>query len=359
LARGSTLSPMFNLYREIHMKKTLVALAVLAASGASFAQVTITGNLTMGYQAKTTGGINGAGASDASGLGVDTSQIDFAATEDLGGGMKATAKMSLAGADRSNEGGTAVAGRDASLTLTTGMGAFQLASAQAADYLSGGLAGVGSYYSGFDGKVLSPRSNRDIVNYILPVGAWTLAATYQESANLQGLGKGTTGSSAETGQSLTGVSASYAAGKLAANFTYLQFNAQTGAVKNQTRLSGNYDLGAAKIGAGAVVTQLDSAYPLGVVGGSPRTTDLLIAATVPMGAVTFGAEFVSRNYNDYLQSGTATGAALQVSYALSKRTSIIGNYARWTQVETAAGTAGIVAGRDASSQYQMLVSHSF
>ena len=31
------------------MKKTLIALAALAATGASFAQVTITGNLTSGY----------------------------------------------------------------------------------------------------------------------------------------------------------------------------------------------------------------------------------------------------------------------------------------------------------------------
>ena len=67
------------------MKKTLVALAALAATGA-FAQVTITGNLAMGY-AVATNVANGGG--DVSGLGVDTSEIDFAATEDLGGGVKA------------------------------------------------------------------------------------------------------------------------------------------------------------------------------------------------------------------------------------------------------------------------------
>ena len=37
------------------MKKSLVALAVLAASGASFAQVTISGNLTSGFNQNTTG----------------------------------------------------------------------------------------------------------------------------------------------------------------------------------------------------------------------------------------------------------------------------------------------------------------
>jgi hypothetical protein len=35
------------------MKKTLTALAVMALSGASFAQVTISGTLAMGYKATT------------------------------------------------------------------------------------------------------------------------------------------------------------------------------------------------------------------------------------------------------------------------------------------------------------------
>jgi hypothetical protein len=60
-------------FGDILMKKTLIALAVLASSGASFAQVTITGNLAMGYRATT------APAGDASGFGVDTSQINFSA----------------------------------------------------------------------------------------------------------------------------------------------------------------------------------------------------------------------------------------------------------------------------------------
>lgn len=82
------------------MKKTLLAMAVLAASGASFAQVTISGSLIMGYKAtKSTGTsdvvapgpfvVNRAtSGADASGFGVDTSEIDFAIAEDLGGGAK-------------------------------------------------------------------------------------------------------------------------------------------------------------------------------------------------------------------------------------------------------------------------------
>lgn len=334
------------------MKKTLIALAVLAASGASFAQVTITGNLTMGYQAKTDGGINGNGAVDSAGLGVDTSEIDFAATEDLGGGWKAIAKLALAGADRSGESGNGTAtGRDASLSLVTTGGVITLASVQAPDYLSGTIAGVGSYYAGWDKKVFSARSNRDVISYSLPIGAFTLATSYQETANVQGLGQGTTGDPAQTGQSLVTLGATYAQGPVAANFTYLSFNSNVGGTKDQTRLSGSYDLGVAKLGLGAVVT--NGNVP---VGNNPKMTDLELGVSAPLGAVTLGASFVSRKYDDFgANSGTATGAALQASYALSKRTSVIGNYARWTQTTA----AGIAPGRDASTQYQMLVSHSF
>ncbi len=349
------------------MKKTLIALAVLAASGASFAQVTISGNLAMGYRATTTGAVGA--SSDAAGLGVDTSEIDFAATEDLGGGMKATAKLALAGADRSGESGAsttgngAVTGRDATLTLQTNAGALVLGSVQAADYLSGaqgltaGFAGVGAYYNGWDGKVLSARTNRDTVTYIVPVGAVSLFASYQEGATgavngvPQGLGTGTTGSgtagqASYTGQSLTVWGATYAKGAANANFTYLNFNSNVGATKSQTRLSGNYDFGAVKLGLGGVVTASDAG-----VGG--KATDLLLGLSAPMGALTLGAEFVQRKIDDVAFTGqgigTLTGSSLQATYALSKRTAVIGNYARWTAVN----------GNDASSQFNLLLSHSF
>lgn len=352
------------------MKKTLVALAVLAASGASFAQVTITGNLTMGYQADTTGAVNS--SADASGFGVDTSQINFAATEDLGGGMKATAKLSLAGADRSNESAAAgvngsVTGRDASLALQTSVGVLTLATVKAADYLSGTFAGVGSYYSGWDGKVFGARSSRDTISYSLPIGAFTVTGTYQETANQVGLGGGTSGAAGTTGQSFSALSATYAAGKATAHAAFLSFNSNqaTGAVKDQTRLSGNYDLGMAKLGAGVVVTNHTGGGLLNG-GANPRITDMEVGANIPFGAAYLGASFVSRKIDDAETignaSGTNTGYSLEVGYNLSKRTALIANYARWTQGAQVAGagaTFGVVANQQASNRTQILLSHSF
>ena len=331
------------------MKKTLIALAVLAASGASFAQVTITGNLTMGYQAKTIGANPGVTSStDSAGFGTETSEIDFMATEDLGGGMKATAMMALAGADRSGETGNGtVNGRNASLALSSKVGSLTLATASAADYLSGGIAGVGAYYAGFNGKVLSNRVNRDSVTVAVPVGAFTLAAAYEEAASGLGLGLGTTGNATVTDQSRVSLSGTYSKGPIAANVTYLSYNARNNAMfKDETRASGSYDFGVAAVGLGAVVTNS------GLNAGG-KATDYLLGVTAPLGAVTLGAQFVSRKIDDIAftsqGTGTITGTAIEADYALSKRTKVIANYARWTAVN----------GNDASTQAQVLLAHSF
>lgn len=76
------------------MKKSLIALAVLAASGASFAQssVTIYGLVDAAYAHDS--GNNGYASNNRiiSG-GVDTSRFGFKGSEDLGGGLKANFKL--------------------------------------------------------------------------------------------------------------------------------------------------------------------------------------------------------------------------------------------------------------------------
>jgi predicted porin len=358
------------------MKKTLIALAVLAASGASFAQVTITGNLTMGYQAASTGAAAGGNSADSSGFGVDTSEINFAATEDLGGGMKAVAKMALAGADRSGEsnGTTAggVTGRDASLTVYTNVGLFSLGSVSSADYLSGGIAGVGAYYSGFNGKVLSARSRRDTVSYILPINDFKLTLSYQEAANNQGIGSGTSGSNSlaagNVGQTLQVIALNYAKGPLVLDGQYLNnlssangsttfANATLPLGKTQVRLSGSYDLGVVKFGLGHVVTTADNGS-----NANPKQYDTLVGASVPLGSLTLGAQFVTRRNDDLAavqiatagsnlgSNGTQNGWNVQATYALSKRTSMIANYARWDAA---------VGNTTQANQTQLLLSHSF
>ena len=340
------------------MKKTLVALAALAATGA-FAQVTITGNLAMGYQQVAGVSTTNGGPGDYSGLGVDTSEIDFAATEDLGGGWKVEAKMALAGADRSNESGTSVKGRNATLTLTTPVGAVVLGSVKAADYLSGGTAGVGALYynmaeldgaAGLTAGLFSARSSRDTLSYVLPMGGFTFGLSHQEGANVQGLGTGAAGTAvaAPAGQRLTAYSVKYAAGALVADAALLQFDQSAGAgsAKDEQRLSASYDLGVAKLGAGIQITNYQGAAN----AANPKKTQTLVGVNVPMGAASLGLNLGNRKSDDFAVSGSQSGYALAVTYNLSKRTAVIGQYSNWeSAVNTPTRTAATA----------VLLSHSF
>jgi hypothetical protein len=350
-------SLLFNFYEKSEMKKSLIALAVLAASGASFAQVTVTGNLTYGFQSTTTGGNNGSGSSETAGWGAETANVLFTAKEDLGGGFAATAKLKVNTSPQA-----AASGDDHSLMLATPVGALIMGTAKSADYLSGGgsPSGVDAYYADWSGKVLTTRTARDYVAFVIPVGAFKFAIQSSEAAGSVAFGSGVTGAVAATsgGTSApnTVLSVGYDAGPLAANAQYIQYKNTVGFgnAKDTTRAGVSYDLGMAKLGAGFQVTNADNT---GATTLSPKVTDYLIAAKVPMGASSFGVTFVSRTGADIgaATSKTGTGYSVEYGYAMSKRTSVIANYARWTQI--AAGT--YADGTDASNQYQLLLSHSF
>jgi hypothetical protein len=369
------------------MKKNLIALAVLAASGTSFAQVTITGNLIMGYKSSFSapstgsqasqivqgvtqaivGGSGGNAVGDASGFGVDTSQINFSAKEDLGGGMGLSADLSLAGADRSGESGS-VTGRDASLKLTTGIGRFSLQSYKPADYLSGGVWGVGGVT--MDNKVFPSRGLKESVDFDTKLGPVFVGIAHLEQASVSsstvqgvgsGLGVGGSGAAGTTGQRMNSFSVTYVGNGLIANVNYLAYDGRIDNVntsyKDVIRTAASYDLGFMKVGGGISV--------LTVTGGS-TLTDSMVAVAVPVGALTLGANFAQETYaNSVAQilpvqgravsfaagqlDQTRSGYGLSAKYDLSKRTSVIATYANWLSA----------VGKDRSTETQLLLSHSF
>jgi len=310
------------------MKKTLIALAALAATGA-FAQVTVTGELAMGYAATT----NTAGA-QASGFGVDTSKVDFTASEDLGGGWKSIAVFGLDGASRAGP----VTADDAKLTLVTPGGAFTLISFQALDYLSNSsIANVSQSLNDWGGwgtaattpffaTASAPSSG---IIYTVPVGPVKLGFANLDF-NFTGTGTTPALGTAAAGepfidQRLNEFSATYASGPLAAQVAYLNWDNQgaTLGAKNVSRIAASYDFGVAKIGGGISDWSL--------VSGT--NNQALISIDVPVGSFDLGANWVSEQNSGTTAAGTTVGIndsrsgyELSVAYNFSKKTSIQGQY---------------------------------
>lgn len=353
------------------MKKTLVALAVLAASGASFAQVTMTGEFTWGYKATS----NGAGT-DSSGFGVDYSNINFAATEDLGGGTKVSVKMGIDGADRSGDGvGGPTSGQDANITLTGGFGKLMLATMENGQYLGNGIAAAGDpAWIDLDAKVQSAKTNGDRIQYSYAFGPVTLGLQHLEAAAGLGEGVGQTGNTAPA-QRRNLIEATYAAGALVANVGYASYDNQAdfaaavpagvalttavgtpvaaapsaavavlNANTSRVRGSANYDLGVAKVGFGIESTKK--------VRGS--VTDTFLSANAPLGALTLAVSWAS-NKTDAdnapgVTDGTKSGYGVGAAYALSKRTQLIANYRSYEATVNAATR---------STDTRLYIDHSF
>jgi predicted porin len=324
------------------MKKTLIALAVLAASGASFAQATITGNYTFGYKQT-----QAAGAAQTSGIGTDTAAVKFSASEDLGGGLKAAAQVSIASAAR----GATVGGEDAKVTLTGGFGALTMGTVESANGLlaigSSGASGFG--VDGTGTNVISGSTNLDVIGYGLPLGnGLTLGVSYVEggtTATVPQLGVGTSGTAYFQSSWTAGVT--YAAGPLAAKLDTTSYNRNgdtdltSNSAQSRYRLSAAYDFGVARLSGG---------YSRKSSSGDKIDYETLIGVKVPFGAVTAGLDYATASTDTAgVKSGERQGYSLGVSYDLSKRTSVSASYLNWD-------TKGVDG---SNTGFRTFISHSF
>ena len=327
------------------------ALATLAVAGTAFAQssVTISGKLIYGYEAT-----KSAAGAKANGLRVTDGDVNFAATEDLGGGLKATASIAVLTRGRD----TAISGRDASVSLSGGFGSVMIGSIEAGNGILG-LGGAGAPVYGLDdGVTLAGASNVDIIKYTAPAmngltfsvsatdstatKSAAVAATDTEFAAAGGtLGMGSTA----TTQDSTGFGVGYAAGPLAAAADYTSYGANaavaaTGKVlaDTRTRVSASYDLGMAKVGLG---------YQTATNVANVSKKENVFGVSVPMGALTLGMVVASSKTDGV--AGTNKGTDLGAKYALSKRTFIAAAY----QTTKAAGATA------SASKYRIQLGHSF
>ncbi len=348
------------------MKKTLIALAVLATSGASFAQVTLTGKLGFGAQRQPVNATALAPTADSQqGFLMTDGNLTFGATEDLGGGWKASTSMEirLRGRDDTNvAAGKSSNGlaRNATISLTTPYGLLTVGSVETSSSLLNAFAGAPvELATNADGNAgsntsvpLSARSNIDTVSFTVPVASigLVLTAVYSEaSTGTPGLGLapipvGQAGNpSGITSGTLIG---RYTAGPLVIAADYTNFAAKSATVSDASfppalaaatkqfydgldryRVWGTYDFGIAKVGVGYQQVTHDSAdqYAAGV--------------TVPLGAISLGLTYASRDANPgstvyglsaKADARTFTGFGAQ--YNFSKLTNINASYGTFTGV---------------------------
>lgn len=335
------------------MKKSLIALAVLAASGAAFAQSSVT---VYGIIDASVNSVNNGTSTQMkveSGT-LNTTRFGFKGTEDLGDGLKANFLLEQgfsvdngAALNDSQDGQTKLTqmfSRNAYVGLSGGFGEVRLGKVWSAfDEMKGSSNSAwdsalspnsGVFYGGaVGGYTYNPRNS---VIYFTPnFNGVSAAASYS-------LGENKTTSVAAG--SVAALNAKYISGPLLLALGY-QTERTDGSVsaKKFTRLNANYDFGVAKLQAG-----------IGRQAQDDKTTrDWTLGATMPVSSVlSISGGFAGSTDNVAAGDMKRKGFSLAAQYALSKRTSLYAGY-------HGTRTSYAVLPRLDTHLYSMGVSHSF
>jgi predicted porin len=318
------------------MKKTLIALAVLAASTASMAQVTLYGVADVGIgssdKAQSAVGVNSAYAlpntnimavtNGNSGLNDGNSRFGMRGVEDLGGGLKAgfnfESSIDLASGATNGSGGTLFA-RAANVSLSGGFGSLTVGRQLTPSFLALAqweLTGTANYSvtMGQFGSVVGGSNNvaRDVgmAAYSTPNMGGFVATV---GAVLEG--NGVYGTAAAP-KGKYDIAATYNAGPIAVGLGYNKVDAG----KEGTTIGGSFNFGMVKVAA-SWNSQKDGA-------GNKQVEGYTLGASLPMGPWTFTGDIATVQSGNALLAGQSsdTNVLLNAKYALSKRTFVYGVY---------------------------------
>ena len=290
------------------MKKSLIALAVLAASGAAMAQSTVTiygvadvviHNDKNTYDADTKAP-TGSQTKMTSG-GVSGSRLGFKGSEDLGGGLKAIFKLEQ-GVNLTSGASTGF-NREATVGLAGGFGEVRFGHMSTAyDEFAGATNPV------FD-SVLSPtnvwyspytdRVDQGIYYSTPSFGGFSGAVSYNLEQDA--------GS-----QNVLSLAANYEAGPLVLGVAFQDEG--DAADETQTRLNAAYDFGAFKLMGG---------YGM-VDAAGVDTKQYTIGADMPLAANLVVSAGIASSKTDGAKR--VTGYSVGAAYLLSKRTTVYGGY---------------------------------
>ena len=331
------------------MKKTLLAIAALAATSGAFAQssLTIYGVLDASLERIDAD----KGITRVSSDNLSTSRLGFKGTEDIGGGLKAGFMLETAvKADTGAQGNTArFWDRAAWVGLSGSFGELRLGRQDSSiGDIAGNVLSAQAYDDfKFTGSRAGDKYRRvdNAITYILPTFVPGLAAQVQYSTAAVGFKSGAVDSTVAGSESAdntdagkyVGLSVKYAAGPFLAGLGYLysadenQAAALTGKQKgNATLVYAGYDFGVAKVigyydNETALASQTATTVA-GLAAADKRFSLYGVKVAVPVtDAFTLTAGLSqAKNANGTDNSDGATLFSLKGVYALSKRTSVYG-----------------------------------
>jgi predicted porin len=349
---------------KLAMKKSLVALAVLAATGTAFAQssVTIKGIIKGGFaQTK----LSGAGSGSQSAINDGSSQFHIAGTEDLGGGLKAVFQIDTrfrvddnggAGAAptaaipsqlatgntyvglTSSWGGISIGKRDTHYCYGQDTHSSRATALQASSCgLLGYVGGLTTVLPGgtISNSIANASRSSNVIRYDLPTMGGLNGYFAYSTAPF-----GTEGAPGATSKGNGyALQLTYASGPLTIGGSLWKAKGENRAVpavltpivdQKAFTLAGGWNFGFATVGLTLDRSQISPTY-IGVASADAKRNAWSIPVTVPMGAGTF--LFTYTKAGDVKVNGATaadSGASLWslgYDYALSKRTSVGVSYA--------------------------------
>lgn len=312
------------------MKKTLIALAAVAASSAAFAQSSVTLYGVADISLGDTNIPNSSFAANANGvMNNGNSRWGVRGTEDLGGGLKAgfNFEQNVSLADGATPDGFA---RAAWLNLSGGFGEVRLGRSLSTSYYSVAsweLTGAANYsvvgnQFGFAGA--GSRNNAAIMYFSPNMGGFTVGA----STILKG--------NTANGEAKYDLSLGYANGPLAASLAY---NTQKGGTTGMA-LGGKYNFGAFTLAASYHDNETEAT-------GVTTTKGYTVGGTANLGPVALTLD-IARD-----TEAKDTDWLLEAKYPLSKRTFVYGAVYR-----DGNGDTFKAAGKDINA-YAVGIRHNF
>ena len=350
------------------MKKSLIALAVLAASGAAMAQssVTLFGIVDATY-AYGSGSV--ANKSQLTNSGYNSSRLGFRGVEDLGGGMSAsfwleagvnndngsggTTSTNNQGASGVTGGGGLTFNRRSTVSLNGGFGEVRLGRDYTPQFWNltvfdpFGTNGVGTTQtlnSSLGGPTTIRASNS--IGYFLPgnLGGFYGQAQYYMGENLSNA------ANKKDGNGLA-LRAGYANGPINVALAFSDTKFLSGNIK-AVNLGGQYDLGVAKIMAH---------YNQDDVKGGAEGKGFLIGGLVPVGAGEIRLAYSTYKIDTVGADPRSNKIALGYVHNLSKRTALYTTFARVSNKNGAASSlnGAVTAANRNSTGYDFGIRHSF